>query len=299
MKDITSLSVTVGIPTYYGGQGLVKTVQNVLASVGIEPFRLIVCVDGNPLKPEIAKQLSDLGVEIITSETRGGQRARIKQMVALCDTDILILTQDDVLFSQKTVAEITKAFTKDPALTMISGHGDYFLAKSFFEKVIRIGALVSGIIGKNWNKGDNYMQVGGRCLAFRTAWIKDMSLNEEVLNSDVNFYFLNKKLGGKFQRVYSANYFVRSPQTLSEHLKQSRKFQLAASEVKEYLDIDIGSRYTLPLGWSTYAIGKIFVCHPIQTICYIGVWIYTRIAGNTIYTNVRRFWETDVSTKEI
>lgn len=299
MKNTTSLTVTVGIPTYYGGQGLVKTVKSVLASAGVEPFRLIVCVDGNPLNKEIAEQLGELGAEIITSETRGGQRARIKQMVALCDTDILILTQDDVLFSENTVLEIKKAFAKDTATMMISGHGDYFPAKSFFEKVMRIGKLVSGVIGEKWNKGDSYMQVGGRCLAFRSFWIKGMPIREEVLNSDVNFYFLNKKLGGRFQRVHSARYFVRCPQTLSEHLKQSRKFQLVAHEVKDHFDMDIGSGYTLPPGWIAYAVGKVFISHPIQTVCYAGIWIYTRIAGDRIYTGVKRFWETDISTKEI
>ena len=267
MRNTAPLTVTVGIPTYYGGRGLVKTVKSILASTGVEPFRLIVCVDGNPLQKEVENALGALGVEIIFSQERGGQRARIKQMLDVCTTDVLILTQDDVLFSPDAIRHLLGTFESYPEATMLSGHGEPLPAKSFFESVIQIGMMISECVGKQWRGGDNYLRVGGRCLAFRAGFMRTLDIAEEVLSSDANFYFLNEKNNGVFRHVDEAVYFVRSPQTIVEHLKQSRKYQLISKEIQRDLDLDIGRLQPIPLGLLSRVAFLTFFQHPVRVSC--------------------------------
>jgi len=290
-------NLTVGIPTYYGGQGLVKTVTSILFSKGVGKFRLIVCVDGNPLDKKIEKQLKDLGVDVIFSAERGGQVARINQMIGLTNTDLLILTQDDIKYEQDTITKIIKAFEKNPKVTMVSARLYPLPAKTYLESVIEVGARLTHKIGDNWRNGDNYLISSGRCLAFRTKFINKYKIPEEVINSDAYLYFENKRKGGKFLALTDAVVYNKSPQTLDEQLKQSRKFQYSKEELAKYANKDLSKEYKVPKLISIPAYLEELVKHPLATIGYLSLFLYTRIAGKNMYSNAKRFWETDKSTK--
>jgi len=292
-----SLNFTVGIPTYYGGPGLVKATKSILVSKGVGKFRLIVCVDGNPLEKEIEKQLKELGVEVVFSAKRGGQVARTNQMIGLTNTELLILTQDDIKIEPDTIAKIVKAFEKNPKVTMVSARLFPFPAKTFLESAIEVGVRLTHKIGDAWRNGDNYFLSSGRCLAFRTEFIKKFKIPEEVINSDAYLYFENKRRSGKFLALTDAVVYNKSPQTLGEQLKQSRKFQYSMEELAKYANKDFSKEYKVPKLISIPAYLEELVKHPLATVGYLSLFLYTRIAGKNMYSNAKRFWETDKSTK--
>jgi len=195
--NTNNLSFTVGIPTYYGGESLIRAVDSVLASRGVGKFDIMVTVDGNPLDAKIRQALLQREVKLIENKNRGGQVARIKQLINRTKTDIIILTQDDVLFEPTTARELVNAFSKK-TVTMVSGKVIPLPAKTFIERVVQVGVSISYTIGKNWENSDNYFLAGGRCLAFRSSFVKKFTIPEEVLNSDTYLYFENKKQGGAF-----------------------------------------------------------------------------------------------------
>jgi len=293
-----SLSLTVGIPTYYGGPGLVKTAKSILSSKGLDKFRFIVCVDGNPLEKEIEKQLKELGVEVVFSAKRGGQVARINQIIGLTNTDLLILTQDDIKYEPDTIAKIVKAFEENLKVTMVSARLHPLPAKTFFESVVEVGVRLTHKIGDGWRNGDNYLLSSGRCLAFRTKFIKKFKIPEEVINSDAYLYLENKRKGGKFLALTDAIVYNKSPQTLNEQLKQSRKFQYSMEELVKYVNTDLTDEYKVPKLISIPAYLEELVKHPLATIGYLSLFLYTRTQQRNMYAKAKRFWETDKSTKE-
>ena len=291
--------MTVGIPTYYGGQGLAEAAKSILASKGIEKFRFIVTVDGNPLKDDIRQQFIDLGVEVIENEERGGQVARIKQLIALCDTDILVLTQDDIRFQSDTLAKILRGFENHPETTMIGARMLPVPAKTFLEKVVERGAQLTHRIGDLWQQGDNYLLASGRCLAFRSFMAKKLVIPEEVINSDAYLYFENKKNDGAFLALRDAIVFNKSPQKIQEHIKQNKKFEYSQAELEKYLDgINLKSEYMIPRLIVIRALLSEFIAHPVLTVSYIVLQIYVKFHKNP-FVNVKRFWDTDVSTKRV
>ncbi len=292
------LNLTVGIPTYYGGPGLVKATKSILSSKGVDKFRFIVCVDGNPLDKKTEKQLKSLGVEVVFSIERGGQVARIMQIIGLTNTDLLILTQDDIRYEKDTIAKIIKAFEENPEVTMVSARLHPLPAKTYFESAIEAGVILTHKIGDAWRNGDNYLLSSGRCLAFRTNFIKKLSIPEEIINSDAYLYLENTRKGGKFLALTDAVIFNKSPQTLDEQLKQSRKFQYSMEELTKYVNTDLSEEYKVPKLISIPAYLEELVKHPLATIGYLTLFLYTRLAGKNMYSNAKRFWETDKSTKE-
>ena len=291
-----SLSLTVGIPTYYGGPALVRAVESILGSRGVEKFRIIVSVDGNPLKEEVSRRLRELGVDVIENALRGGQVARIKQMITLCNTDILVLTQDDVQFEPSALAEIVKTFADHSDTTMIGARVKAAPAESLFESAVEVGVRMTHYIGDRWNDENNYLLSSGRCLAFRSYMAKKLTIPEEVINSDAYLYFENKRLGGVFRSVTNAIVYNKSPQKISEHIKQSKKFEYSQAELSRYLHIDLASEYAIPKILIIQALAKEFITHPIAAILYMGIQFYTKFRKNT-YANTKRFWDTDVTTK--
>lgn len=297
-KDhMNNLSVTIGIPTYYGAPSLVHTVKSIVNSSNAPSPRIIVCVDGNPLKPKIEKQIKQLGAEVILSQQRGGQVARINQIIAMTTTDILILTQDDVRWHKHTLAKTLTAFAANADLTMAGLCELPAKATSKFERIIEVGCYTSLWIGTHWRHADNYLLASGRGLAFRTKWIKDWQLPEEVINCDAMMYFKNKFSQGTFKFLKDAPVLNPSPQTLSEHHKQARKFAISQRENQHYFKKDLSSEYQIPPVLKLRGILYSLTHWPIRTVAYLAIHIYTSIIGKNMFAHATRYWDTDISTK--
>ncbi|TAN58781.1 glycosyltransferase [Patescibacteria group bacterium] len=297
------LKITIGIPTYIGGPSLVKAAQSLLASEGVENFHLLVSVDGKRLDSEIKSALEvDPRVEVIENLERGGQVARIRQILSLSfDQDIVILTQDDLLFGKKTIAEIVSAFESDSTITMVTARPVPLPPTTFFERIVHAGFYMVKTIEQRWNNGDNFMNAAGRCISFRKGMTRHIfeEIQEDVISCDAHFYFINKKYGGKFFRNEQAPYYFRSPKSLADHLKQSKKYQNVAEELYKYRRIDAYQEYAIPTRLKIDAALWGLVNSPFYALLYFAVLIYTRFHGDQTFKKATRFWDTDKSTKEI
>lgn len=296
------VKITIGIPTYVGGPSLVKAVESLLAS-SYADFRLIISVDGKKLAPEIKTAVTrDRRVEVIENEVRRGQVGGIRQILSLSfDQDIVIMTQDDLLFDPEMVGRIALSFAADPQVTMVTAAAMPLPASTFFERIVHAGFYMVKTIEQRWNGGDNFMNAAGRCIAFGKPMVQHVfdEIQEEVISCDAHFYFINRKFGGKFRRCEQAKYFFRSPKTLADHLKQSKKYQNVAEELFKYRHIDAAREYAIPLGLKIDAALWGLLTNPIFTVLYFGTLVYTRYHGDQTFKKATRFWDTDESTKEI
>lgn len=211
------------------------------------------------------------------------------------------MTQDDLLFDPEMVGRIAASFTADPRVTMVTAAAVPLPASTFFERIVHAGFYMVKTIEQRWNGGDNFMNAAGRCIAFGKPMVQHVfdEIQEEVISCDAHFYFINRKFGGKFQRCEQAKYFFRSPKTLADHLKQSKKYQNVAEELFKYRHIDATREYAIPFGLKIDAALWGLLTNPIFTVLYFGTLIYTRYHGDQTFKKATRFWDTDESTKEI
>jgi glycosyltransferase involved in cell wall biosynthesis len=291
---------TVGIPTYVGGSSLVKTVASIARSAQKVPCQIIVAVDGNPLDADTKQQLKKFNAKVFYSPKRGGQVARLNDIIRLTTTEFLVFTQDDVLFTPNTLRALQQTFDRHPATTMTAGWAEQLPPQTLLERIIYRGTVMSRELAIKAYQGDHYLVAVGRCLAFRTNSLKNTVLPTQVICSDAYLYFLNRKRHGRFVLSDKARYKIRSPQTIREHTKQSRKFALLKTEMWRFLQLDIDQEQPVSRQHQFSVVIQSLRDSPWLTTLYLFLFTYTRIkAISFVHHAPTVLWETDASTKKI
>lgn len=298
-KSKNHLSLTVGITTCYGGASMLETVKSICASEGIGPFRFILIADRTPIDPDIMKQLRDMDVEVIWNKKEGSQFKKKKQILKLCDTDLIVFTNDDVLFGKDTLRTVVDEFQKRKDVTLISVYNQPISTNSLAERAISVGTNIVNRIAGSWNNGDNYLSVIGRFEATRTNWIKQyFELHDDVVSSDQYIYFENKKHGGVYRFLPNVSVYFKNPQTLDEQLRKSSRFQHSKMEMSRYFGY-ISKDYEIPRFIFLKAVVHEFFANPFFFLIYLFIAVYTKLFTIPPNESLNPNWQVDLSTKHI
>lgn len=294
-----TLSMTMGITTCFGAESILTTVKSIRASRGVGKFRFIIVADSVPFSPSLKKKLKSYQVELIANKISGSQIKKQEQIIKMCRTDLIIFTQDDVLFAPDTIAKIAAAFKRRPQTTFISIANKAIESRSWLENAIGIGTEISQKIARNWNHGDNYLAVIGRVEAFRTDFIaKRFRFIDGLVSGDAYFYFENKRRGGRYQYLPAAKVYFKNPDNLAEHLRKSSRFQHSYRELSPYFD-NIEREYVIPKRAILKALVWQLWAKPISTLLYFSIYLYTRWSKLKPKTALNPLWEVDLSTKKL
>lgn len=293
-------SFLVGITTCYGEAQIIETVKSLRSSLHVpSDFRIVIVADHVKIKPYIKAALEALGVELYENKYETSAFAKQKQILDITTEEIVILTQDDVLFDPLTVVNTLRAFDTQ-GITFVGVRNQPLRPLTLTEGGISIGTTLSNSIGKYWNKGDNYLACLGRLMAFKTAYLKSMYVETDSVSLDAYLYFENKKMGGKYKCIWDTPLYFRSPQNIIEHIRKSSRFQYSKDEMDSYERFgDLTKEYTIPKTAIIKGALVEFFKNPVYFALYIGIFAYTRLfkikVENCLYPN----WEVDESTKEI
>ena len=292
------LSITVAIPTCYGGESLISTAKTIYASKGVGDFRFIIVADRTPVSPKIKKTLKEMGVELFWNPVEGSQPKKLKQMRDMTKSDLFVFTQDDIDFTPDALRIMTERFEKDPKLTALSvailPHSD---TKTWVEAGMASFIRIVFTIARLWNKGDNYLAASGRCMVFRMSHFNEYRIPEKMVNTDMFFYLENKRLNGKFAMAPDSEVYIRAPQTLKDQLGPSSRYQFQRAELTKFFDFDYSHEYTVPTIIALWAVIKEFIHHPLGVIQYAFVFAYTRIKKQPSKTVSNPVWAVDSTTK--
>ncbi|QQS39493.1 hypothetical protein IPM62_02680 [Candidatus Woesebacteria bacterium] len=290
-------SITVAISTRHGAVNLVKTAESIVKSINVDKFRFIVIADTLPIKDSHLKKLKALGIEVHEYKKSRSLSAKLKQIVTMTKSGILVFTQDDLLFDKHALAEISKVM-EDKSVTEVSSRIVPFPAQTTLEKIIEIG--VNGVYkaGKMWNDSDNYLVASGRCMAFKVSTLKKMKIVDGITNLDAYLYFENKRVGGKFKFAKNSIVYNKSPMVVNEHMRQSSRFQYSKDELEKYFG-DLTTEYQVPLLIYLAAFASMFISHPIYSGLYLFLFVYTRVSKLNRKKILNPLWKVDSSTKKI
>lgn len=288
------------IYTCYGGLSLVRAAESIRDSAGGKEVKILIVADGQPIKEDILKRLTELQAEVKQYEGLSPVGSKIKKIVSFCDEDVLILTQDDVIFDARAIEEIGSIFSKDANITMAGAKILPMRAKVFFEKIVEVGSNLVQRIGARWNGGDNYLLSNGRCLVFRTKAIKKFLIPDKVISIDAYFYFENKKLNGKFVFARDAIVYNKSPLYLKEHKKQSNRYSYSRFEMGDYFSgMNLIREYSIPLKIVFLSLATEFIFNPFFTILYCLMQAYVYIFRGKRKKVLNPLWKVDESTKRV
>lgn len=300
MSENIKLSAMVGIYTCYGGPSLVRAIESIRVSEAGNDVEILVVADGQPLTQDILKRLNELKVDVREQPGLSPQAVKIRKIISLCESDVLILTQDDVIFDNRAVKQIIGVFAGDPSVTMTGAKILPVPAKTFFEKIVEVGVSLVQRIGAKWNRGDNYLLSNGRCLAFKTEAIKKFSIPDDVVSLDAYLYFENRNKNGKFAFAKNSIIYNKSPLYLREHKKQSSRYSYSRLEISDYFSgFNLVREYRIPLGIVFSSLAKEFFSRPFYTTLYCFMQAYVYIFRGRRKKILNPLWKTDESTKRI
>ena len=293
------IKVTIGIPTYEAGESLLITLRSIFNQSALKKIKkVIVAVDGKRINKSFFEEFNKDVLEVKHFSVRKGQAGRINDLMRACDTDFLILTNDDIVLEEHAVERMIIEFRRSNA-DLIAGIVKSLNPVTPFEKALELGVKLNNKIANKWNRGDNYLSANGRFMGISKKLYSSIRLPEQLWNNDAYFYLFAKTNGLTFGRAVRAVAYFKSPHTLEEHLKQSKKFQNSRQENQLYFKSDIGAFYKIPLKLQLQMFPIALIENPYSFAIYLLTFIFTRIHNimNKKVLHKAGFWPTDVSTK--
>lgn len=291
------LSLSVGIPTCYGGQSLIDTLKSIRKSKKVSEFQLIVVADRTPISEKHQAEMAKMNVDFTWNTKEGSQFKKLRQIISKAKADIFVFTQDDITFDSHALEQIRKAFEERPELTMLGVTISPLPPETRVEQGLAFMVRQIRRIGSLWRGGDNYLMASGRCMAFRTSHLKKMRVPEKVINGDMFFYLENKRLNGSFAYIPQAEVLIKCPQTLKEQLGPSSRFQYSLEEMQTYFAFSVESEYKIDPRALIRGSIEGFLNDSVGALYYVYIFIYTRLKKQARKVTTNTLWKVEVSTK--
>lgn len=293
-----SLTVTIGIATSFANSSLIATARSIKLSIGKKPCNCVIYCDTTPCSIDLKRKLQKLGFKIRWFPGKGSFFKKVRRMIRDINTDILILTQDDVIFDPKAIPEIVSLFRNSKSPTMVGVRILPLPPKAQFENamasMIRIVDRIAGL----WNNGNNYLSASGRCLAFDTKFLKHLKI-PEIVNGDSYLYLANKRSCGRFIRSDKAKVYIRAPRSFNDQIRPSSRYQYQRMEMEKYFHENLEQMYKIPLGVLFRAIVDECIIHPFATFHYLFIRLLTRLMRKSAKSIMKPVWNPDRSTKNL
>lgn len=294
-----SLTVSIAIPTYEASQSLVLTLNSIYSNKEFSQIdQVIVAVDGNRISNKIVKQINNSKLKIVTFKKRAGQSQRLNNIFKIAKSDLLILTNDDVVLEKNAIEDIINIYSKKRA-DLITTQVLPLKPQNYFQTVLYMSVDLSRRITNSWNSGENYLACNGRLIALSKRFYSKLQIPQTIWNNDAYIYLFAKING--FAHVNSrAKVFYKMPLKLSEHIKQSVKYQLSQKDNQNFFEESLDRYYIIPKNIVINELRKSLLSEPIKTMIYMVLNFYTGLVAKKSQRkfNLKKgFWKTDISTK--
>jgi glycosyltransferase involved in cell wall biosynthesis len=288
-------NITIGIPTYEAGESLITTLNSVYAQTFYNHIdEVILVVDGNIISKNIKDKIKNPKLRIIEKKNRKGQSQRINDILLESKSDYTVLTNDDIYLEKHAIENLAKENNED----LIAGCARPTNSNNLIAKIINVGVDVNHSISSEWKNGDNYLACNGRLIMISKRLRDKIKVPVGLWNNDAYIYLVCKLNNYEFKHTEKSICYYQAPQKLSDHMKQSAKFQNSFKENSEYFNEDLSAYYIIPFTSKILGLCKTFIHNPLGTSSYIFLLIYSRFKKMPLIKN-NSYWETDKSTKKI
>lgn len=304
MKSKKLTTVTIAVSAFNEARNIKKFLISVLAQKeeGFILKKILVVSDGstdNTIK--IANSLKSNKLSLINYKKREGKSYRLNQIYKSLDTDILVQSDSDVVFSNPyVVRDIIKPLEQRNNIAMCGGNPIPLKGKTFIEKAINATVEAYLNFRKSVRGGNNAFSADGRILAFKTDFIKDVLIPRDMIANDAYTYYLCLTKGYKYKFVNSAIVYYKSPNTLNDHIRQNTRFEAAPIRLEKYFDKGlIRKERSVPRFIYTKELFKQFLTHPILCSYIYLINIYCKVKASFVENKLTSKWEIAKSTKSL
>ena len=231
--DAEAPTVSVVIPTYRGGNGLVELVRG-LMNCNARPLEIIVIVDDPDREAlnGLLTEFSDPSVKVFLREGRQGKVSALNEALKLVRGDVVLFLDDDVRVDDPRfidkVAEAMKSCDLLDVKKVIVGKG-------LLAKLVYIEYTAYNFASKMMAKlAGRAIAINGAAFAVKRRAIDEIGYFKPCLAEDLDFALRSFVKGCRFSFLDSTYVLNYAPSSWTHWLKQRKRWAVAfASWLRE------------------------------------------------------------------
>lgn len=305
MNNYILKTVSIGIPAFNEAENICKTVKSCLKQrlQGFEIEEIIVTSDGSTDSTvDHARSCDSELVKVIDNKERKGKPARLNEIYAMVESDILVLLDADVEFeNERGLQELVTALTSTENVMMSSSYIQPLPGKTFIEKAINCSMEAYNRAVAKYKDGNIVLTVSGRALAYKKPLYKKLSIPANMISDDKYSYLICEKEGYEYRYAKKSVVLYRSPMNFKDHIGQNTRYVSDRPLMEQYFKVDkLKELYYFPGDILRKELLKEFFDHPILSTTILVTNFYCKLRGKVIGKNLYEAkWSEVVSSKEL
>src|SRR5258706_2083837 len=301
MKKTT---VTVAISAYNEEQNILAFLNSILKQKeeGFKLEKVLIFSDGSTDKTaEMANSLHSEKVLVIEDTNRIGKSSRLNQIYHALNSDILVQSDADVVFSHDLViADLIKPLLNNKDVAMTGGNPYPLPGKTFVGKAVNCTFDAYVGLRQSVRGGNNVFSVDGRLLAYKKELVKKIHVPSDMIANDAYTYFCCLTNGYKYKFVKSSVVLFTSPQTLKDQIRQNTRFLAAEVRMSKYFPKNIVRRESyIPRRLLINNMLKVFIKHPVMSTYIVVINRYCQLRALAKEHSITALWDMANTTKQV
>ncbi|MBP7859421.1 aminotransferase class I/II-fold pyridoxal phosphate-dependent enzyme [Patescibacteria group bacterium] len=277
-------TVSVGISALNEEKSVASTVKAIFAQKlgNFVLDKVIVVSDGST--DETVKNLRSLNFRnlvIVDEKQRMGKSIRLNEISQMCESDILIHFDADLVFRDKDVIrKLITPIENDSSVGMVSGMVRPIEPKSFFEKILYDGTYLwiktrERATKQGKNTGIYYS--AGAIRAFRKSFYKSIKF-PAIKSEDIFPYLFAISNSFGFYFASDAEIFYKLPGNFNDYKKQMKRYLSARNEQSVIFDEQLLKQsYTITMVDKIEVLLIELIKNPVFTILYLGLLVTPKV----------------------
>ena len=296
------IRVDIGIPAYNEELTIARVIADVLKQRGNEWVlnRIFVYSDGSTDQTNsIVKRISRQRIQLVSNPVRKGIATAINALIRQSSSDILILLDADIVIpSESFIQEFVHTFKTSPNIGLVGARVEPLPPKTFIESVLNESHRVKTLFYEAMVPHSIYL-CHGRALGFRKKLYKKLSY-PQIIADDAYAYVRTKEESLEFRYVKKATVQFRNPATITDHIKQSIRFNTGRAQIQTvFSNYDISAFYRLPVFPMIFVWTRWLLKRPVSAVTYLALYLYCAAAVKVRTGSIKNIWEISLSTKRI
>lgn len=176
---------------------------------------------------------------IVANRNRKGVAYRINQMFHQFNSDVFVMIDSDMtLKHENSLEEIVRPFRRGKNVHLVMGNTVPAPAETFLESAVNNFLIVRRSLSKFYEYKKNAYGAHAY-LAYSRDFAKSFSIPKGIMNCDAYSYF--RCVSEKRKAVFAkkAEILFRSPQTVSDHVNQSKRHLAGGLQLHEYFGAEM------------------------------------------------------------
>lgn len=297
-----NLKITVAISAFNEEKNIANALVSILKQeeMNFDILEILVISDGSTDNTtEKVKEINDDRIKLITFKERKGKSARLNLIFRLNKGDILVLFDADVLLvNSQTLAHLIKPFLSSKSLGLVGGNPQPIKGRTFIEEAVNVTFQAYAPLRNLLRKGRNPYGCDGRILALTKQFVNLARIPCDMITNDAFLYFLCIDKGFKFQHVSKACVWYRSPTSISDQIKQNKRFIAARYRLESLFGGVVRNEYKIPLILKLKLFISQIIRRPIHCFVIFLINLYCFYLAKKDYKIMSALWFMAKTTKE-